>query len=532
MTDHAWPFYPLAFLHDAARCLALAHQGQLSLNVHGRLQISSVTRLADSLLLRPEAPHPHSEAQAPELGFLIALLGRAGFVGVVEDTLHTTNAAHDWLALPVALQIGALRQVWWHSPTLDGRWLPSTRHRRPQDSYWRQVILEVCGRASDLPPQDWTLVADIHAYLATQSLLQPGAGGNLFQVRRARERRTLAVARFLLQFVLPVLSLVELDADQPEPLLRPTPEGQTWLRDALDRDRHLAEPSEGAPDGVAVEVAVPHYPLNFPAPTAPPLRVADDLRVSLDLAAPAAFTFELAHFAELRSPGPPACYQVTRPSLEAAIARGYSISEIHFLLARFAEAPLPPAAAQQLDAWREAMTIVSYQPGYRLSLASSAILDALRQRQPFRRRTQPLASGQHAWVDHAQAKAVWRYLRRLGYEVRLQEGEARSEPGLPRTAPHRPLPLTPLLVALGTYRTLRRAIPTLAELPSLADLEGTLAEALSPDERAAAQHLLASHAALLDRHLQAPTQDGEGLVDEDVADRIPTTGQLSTRGEF
>ena len=81
MTDHAWPFYPLAFLHDAARCLALAHQGQLRLNARGRLQVGSVLSLARAVTLGPAHAAPRTEAQAPELSFLIGFLVRT-FLGV------------------------------------------------------------------------------------------------------------------------------------------------------------------------------------------------------------------------------------------------------------------------------------------------------------------------------------------------------------------------------------------------------------------------------------------------------------------
>jgi hypothetical protein len=495
MSNLAWPAYPLAFLHDAARCLALIHQRQLQLNARARLQISSVSRLAAHLSLCAAVPPPRSEAQSPSMGFLLGLLGRAGWLGAVEDELRLSGGAFDWLALPASRQIDALRQVWWRAPTLDGRWLPATRHQRSQTGYWRRVVHETCAWLVGLSTEDWTAGLRLHDHLTRRGLPETGAGGNLSQVRQARTRRTWAVADFLLDFTLPVLGLVEINPIGTERRLRPTPDGQAWLRAALDR--------AGPPGEVALELLVPGPSPIFPEPSAAPVQVGDDLVVSVDLPAPAAFTFELAHFAELLSPGPPARYHITRASLEQALSWGYDLSEIRFLLLHFSQAPLPPGAAAQLDAWAEELQRIRYQPGYRLLAASPAVVAALRQRPAFRRRTQPLASGRAVWVCRDEAAGLVSYLRRRGYTlVPAREGIAapaaqacpQARP-LPWPALRRALPLAPLLVALRTYRHLRRAIPALAEL-GVEELEEALAAALSPDQEAAVEQLVSSHAAL------------------------------------
>jgi hypothetical protein len=74
MPDTSWPFYPLAFLRDAARCLALVNQSQLSLNPQGRLQVGSVARqllLAQLLFVDGSAGWPRSATQAAAEGPLL-----------------------------------------------------------------------------------------------------------------------------------------------------------------------------------------------------------------------------------------------------------------------------------------------------------------------------------------------------------------------------------------------------------------------------------------------------------------------------
>ena len=125
MPNAVWPFYPLAFLHDAARCLALSNQGQLRLNDQDRLQIGSVSRLARVVSLEPEHPDPRSETKAPGLSFLVGLLGHAGFIAAVDGKLCLTATALEWLGLPAGLQVGQLRQVWKLSLSAEVRWLPA-----------------------------------------------------------------------------------------------------------------------------------------------------------------------------------------------------------------------------------------------------------------------------------------------------------------------------------------------------------------------------------------------------------------------
>lgn len=262
MTDYtSWPLWALAFTHDAARCLALIHQGQLRLDARGRLRVGSMSRLAEAVSLTPATPHPRSEAQAPELSFLVGLLGQAGLIGAVENQLGLTATTYDWLGLPAPLQVGALRQVWWLAPGLNVRWLPAARRQHPLEGYWKRVVLATCQWVTGLSPNNWTRITTGETYLAGQLTAQSAdKAHNLPSVRRARQRRVATVVRFLLRFVLPVLALVDvspapwkLDEEDQEPQIRPMAEGLAWLRTVLAQDERQGDLDPQA----AVETIIP-----------------------------------------------------------------------------------------------------------------------------------------------------------------------------------------------------------------------------------------------------------------------------------
>jgi hypothetical protein len=159
------------------------------------------------------------------------------------------------------------------------------------------------------------------------------------------------------------------------------------------------------------------------------------------------------------------------------------------------EGVLPAPAVAQLDEWQRDVSLVTCEPGYRLQVASPEVLQALRRRAPFRRRTRPFASRQEAWVSRGEAKALFRYLRRLGYvPVLPSDGDDDTPPIAPALRPVLPLPQ--LLVALRTYHHLRGQIPGLAPL-GLEALEADIAAALAPSQLAGARQLVESHAILL-----------------------------------
>ena len=106
----AWPSVPLAFLHDAARCLALVGQCRLGVGSSGRLQPGSVSRLARGSALRPACLQPRAELQAPGIAFLFWLLVEAGLIETGGGPPRLTDKAIGWLSLPAELQLLDLRQ--------------------------------------------------------------------------------------------------------------------------------------------------------------------------------------------------------------------------------------------------------------------------------------------------------------------------------------------------------------------------------------------------------------------------------------
>lgn len=511
MTDLSWPTCSLTWLHDTSRCLALIAQERLHLTPEGHLPRSALQTLARCTVRSSPAPVSHPAQQTSDLVFLLELLQRAGMVAAVGQRLLLSKKALAWLDQPAIYQLSALRQVWFHSLESSWCWLPDDRRSSLLDRRWRYVLLEALQEVVILPLDSWTPTTEVIGALEARNLLNwSDVAQNLPRVRRSVHRRTRQVLDFVLEQILPRLALAEGHRQGETVFLRPTAEGAAWLRAALARSKLFSQP----PDGVAVEQAVPHYELRFPSTDEPPISVAPDLAadseqaliLTLHLAAPAAYTFDVAHFARLLSPGPPARYHITPSSLHQAAGRGYPISDVIFLLTRFNGGPLSPAVATQLDAWRSDIIHVPCEPGYRLCFSAPVLLKALRRREPFRRRTLPFPSGQEAWVSRAESHGLFRYLRRLGYEPALPEEEAHGA-SLQEWPQRRPLPLLQWLVLLRTYQGLRRRLPALADL-GLGELEQALEAALPSPERAAAERLIASHDGLLAQAITPSTAPG------------------------
>lgn len=424
MTDLNGPDRSRTFLHELARLLALVAQGRVHLSSQGYLFPSSLQALARQMALPPQADPLRSPRQAPPLAFALALLEHMGMIAPVGERFRLSNAAHDWLAQPATLQVQALREAWFQTPDLGWCWLPAGGHSPRLDGRWRYVTLQALRTLTTLSNETWTPLETLQAGWDADGLLAWRATSqNLPQVRRLTRRRTRHLLRFLLCQILPRLALVETrqsPAGQSQTHLRPTDEGVAWTRAALFHLRRFVDP----PGEAAVEVEVPHHTLRFPASDAPPLTLALEdatedgetaLALTLQSHAPAAYAFELSHMARLCAPGPPARYRITLASVRQAVAWGYPGADVIFLLRRFCGQPLSPDAQAQLKHWQQETVVIPFRPGYRLRLAGPSLLEALRQREPFRRRTLPFPSGQAAWVDGAQAHDLWRYLRRRGY---------------------------------------------------------------------------------------------------------------------
>ena len=540
MPQLSWIHRSLTFLHDAARCLALVHQGQLHLDPDGGLSRSSLAVLAQQTCMKPVSSPPLNEQASSYHSLLFRVLGHAGLVGAAGQTVLLSATAYEWLDQPPEVQLHQLRQTWFMASEVGWYWLTAGSQQRHLNSRWEYITLEAVKAVVDLSTTVWTPVSDLVAALEMHGILASGnVAYNLPRVRRAMERRTQSLLQFLLQEVLPCLGLLDVQSQEDGTYLRPTPEGSSWLRVALSQRHHLTHP----PDDTAVELGVPSPELRFPRLEEPPVTVSDDLSLIVHLAAPAAYTFEVAHFARLLAP---ARYQITQASLRQAVAWDYSVADVIFLLGRFSNGKLPPAAVAGLSDWEQEMMLITCEPGYRLRTAAPTILSALRQRKPFRSRTQPFArvysersrtaqgrpfgaaqgrpfaSGQEAWVSRTQASDLFRYLRRLGYALTPSEvaGEGGDDDGpTPWSFRRCALPLSQLLVVLRTYQHLCHVAPGLADL-GLQGLERDLDAALSPDDRAAVQRLLESHVVILNQVLK-------GEVDEETSRQVDeeTKGQ-------
>jgi hypothetical protein len=462
-------------------------------------------------------------------------------------------AAHEWLGAPAWLQVAQLREIWWRAPQLNYDLAPGAWGRRPPEDLAERVVQTVASWLSTLPTTAWTPVGKLYTHLGSQARGGlPSPERNLSRVRQAAARRNRVLADVLVQTPLPWLGFADVRTKGQDLWLRPTPSGAIWLREALDRAQLQVQP----PDEASIEMTIAPTGLPLPAVAdGPPVQVVLDQRqaatdgavaakpsgsrsgdpavhLTLQGHAPALCTFEIDHFGQLLCPGPPARYQITAQTLEEGVALGYSVDDVLFLLARFSGDELPGPVVAQLRDWHEGMTVLNYEPGYRLAAPSPAVLSALRRRIPFRRRTVPLASGQDAWVGYAQAHELFRYLRHTGYTLQKvpvafsgsgdetadgarESGEEEAALATQRSlAWEPPLPLSQLLIALGTYERLRQFVPGLAVL-DLVGLAAAARASLLAEDLAAVDRLVDSHTVFLKHHLKKAPRSETNRPDPD-----------------
>lgn len=513
--------YPLVFLHDCARCLALAADTGLALNPQGYLQPKALARIGAVCRLAPAMP---GERQAPQLSFTARLLWRAGLLEQQESALHcATQATATWLQQAPVTQLLALRNAWWFRLMPDRRYLPALAFPDYLARHWRMIVGAACTWVSRQPTDRTITTGMLSAALRAQHLTAPpGVQANLPNVRQDVVRRIQSLVTFILQIALPSLGLVRV-ADTPA-AYRPTAEGRAWLRAALARagQRGAPEPAR------AVELRVPGNGPRLAAPRLPPLHVDSALRLHVYTGAPPALTFGLLHVAELvllpdhADPKVPVVYRLTRESLARGAGRGYPVAEVLLLLERFSGGTLPPEARERVRAWEREIQIITCDPGFRLRLHPEQRRHLLRRR-PFRERAAPLAAQDAVWVAQEQAEVLFRYLRRRGYTLAPVNPEppAALIPVMPRAA----LPLTALWVMVQTYAELRRYLPGLAQL-ELEPLRRDLEHVLSADDKTGAARLLASQRTILARVLgdaNAPEPSAvEGLLE--ARTDVATTG--------
>ncbi len=496
MTHHPLSPVTLTLLHDAARCLALAERGELTALRDGGLHRASWQLLHSHVAGAPHGPRPLAETAAPVLSWLFRALGHGGLLGVINGQLRLSRTAHDWLALPAAGQVAALRQIWRNAPEVAWAWLAPAHGTPARDRAWAELTRQLMTTVAALPVDAWVLAAEMAADLtAPGQAWGVGVERNLPRVRQALARQAAQLATFLLTELLPQLGVVAVQPQGNPPCLAVTAEGADWLAGALRTGKTAAHWPADTDLPVSPE----------PAASEPAWQVADDLRLTIPLAAPAAATFEALQFADLLTLGPPAQYQVSRASLERGVSHGYEPPDIRFLLAHGAGQPLSGPAMAQLNHWQEELAVIHCEPGYRLRPAAPTLVARLRDREPFRDATELAASGRWAFVSQPEAPALLRYLRRLGYVLQLVGSSPAGTEEPPPLAPllRRRLPLVPLATLVGGYGRLRARVPGLADL-GLADLERMLLAALAPAEQAAVARLVAANDAFLTPRLGQP----------------------------
>ncbi len=519
MTLPAYPPPTLATLHDLARCLALVERDELTPLPGGGLHRTS-WRVLRAVVSEPPAPRILAESAAPVSSWLFRSLGAGGLIGLVDGRLRLTRTAYDWLAAPAGEQVAALRQIWLDRPEVACAWLPRPPDRRRSARFWQTLTGQLVANLRALPVDSGVALADLLADLAVQAAtVNYGVARNLPRVRQAAARQAELLAVFLLTELLPRLAILTLEGTHAERWLALTAEGAAWL--------HQTPPGDStARHRPAADVPEPEPPADAePEPAA--WEISADLRLTIPLAAPPAAAFDAMHLADLLTLGPPAIYRVTRASLERALTHGYDLADIRFLLAHGAGRPLSGPVSAQLARWEEELTVIRYEPGYRLRPLTATRMPGLQEREPFRAATAPGASGQWAFVPLPAAAPLIRYLRHSGYVLNpATPGPDSSLPPLLPPLLHRRLPLVPLAVLVGLYGRLRARVPGLADL-DLAALEAHLLAALPPEGRAAVTRLVASNYALIGRQPELAEAESEAnpqpatSADEPFTLRLP-----------
>jgi hypothetical protein len=276
MSHPSWAQRSLAFLHDAARCLALVHQDELHLRPSGELSKSSLAVLAQQAHTKPMSSPPRSERASPGYSLLFRILGHAGLIGTDGRRVLLSATAYEWLDQPPELQVLQLRWTWFQAPEAGWYWLAGGSRQRNLDVQLRYITLETVKAVAGLSTTAWTSKPELVSDLQASGTLDSGCvARNLPRVRHAMERRRRRMLEFLLCEILPCLGLVELQAGEGDMYLRPTSEGVSWLGAALSKRHHLAHP----PDDTAVELSAPSHALHFPHGEEPPVTVDDDLRL-------------------------------------------------------------------------------------------------------------------------------------------------------------------------------------------------------------------------------------------------------------
>jgi len=490
--------YPLVFLHDCARCLALATSAGLALNPQNYLQPTALATIAEVCRLASVAT---SEEHAQQLSFTVRLLWQADFLEHRDSALHcAVEATATWLQQPPVMQLQVLRDAWWFRLALDFQHLPTLAFPDHLARHWRKVIRATCLWISQQPTDQPITLKPLYTTLHTQHLtLPPGNQANLPSVQRDVAQRVRGLAAFLLRVALPSLGLVRVAGMADTLHCYPTEEGQTWLCAAL----RIAEQRIDTDIERAVALHVPGDGPLLTAPGYPSLRVDDQLHLYVYAAAPPALSFALLHVAELRQmpdhadPEVPVSYRITSDSLARGVTRGYTVAEVCFMLGRCSGGEVSLAALDRVRSWGREIQTVACDPGFRLRLNPEQRRQLFRRR-PFRARVAPLVAQDAVWVAQEQADALFRYLRQRGFTVSPADPAPPAAP-LPVT-PRAALPLPALWVLVRTYNELRRYLHGLARL-EVETLLRDLERALSAEDKASMERLLASQHAILARAL-------------------------------
>jgi hypothetical protein len=363
----------LDWLHSIARCLALAELETIARLRSGRWSLPDLDRISAQLGLGLGWEMRPLE-QPPRPFFLLESLVQAGLLRIRADKTQLAVLAEDWLIQPASAQLDYLREAWWRAPQPTWAWLRPSESASDDTLRWLLILDHTLARLRRMPTQAATpLEALIQPEV--EALASP-AGDPRLGPAAALAGRVRRVLSFLLLEVLPNLGALEVVQGTEGAALRLLPEARTWLarctptarRQALaDVDMGIEPLFTGAEleriaQGQAASLAF----------------WVDDLTLALMPQAPTAWTFELAHLADLVTPGPPTQYRLSPKGLASALERGYTADSARQLLTLCSGGSLPAPVAAWLEAQDRQLEVVACQPGYCLSVADAALLARIR----------------------------------------------------------------------------------------------------------------------------------------------------------
>lgn len=426
------------FEYTLVTLLLLAQAGQLALTPNGTLTKAAMVQLARRWgQKRDDLRGASHERHWPYVRFLRTLAHGAGLVRATSTSeLRPTAAAHEWLAAPPLERARRLLDGWvaseWDELT-DALGMKVTRYAFGRDlPATRRAILMMLREA---PPGAW---------IAWETLLD--------EVQRASPDFARPDGRYdswgIVSYRGESLDGYEHWRGVEGELLRAMIAGSLrWLGLSDYGGDEGEDDEEARPASFRINALGAAALGTAPAPELPPpapLVVQGTFEVLVPRHAAPLARFEAARVAAYRSGGDVERYELTRASVQAAVAADVDVGAVARILEHASGAELPPNVAYSLREWAGQYGSLSIGPTALLRASDPLLLEQVRRDKRIRMPDhEQLAPGVMALAEGDAAK-LSEQLRRAGYGL---AGEVAAASG----SPLKPNDLTVLYAALEFY---------------------------------------------------------------------------------